>query len=104
MGKSHDSSKVARHSKIEEAMHSVIDQHKGAPLGSVAADEVAALHRYIGVRTNAAGESFTPGELITAAGIVMEEVGAKPDFRPDPIPRRRPTTGKSFFFFGNVRK
>jgi len=103
MGKQHDSSKVARHAKIEEAMHDIIDQHTGAPVGPVSADEVAALQRYIGVRTNAAGEPFTVGELVTATGITMEEVGAKPNFRPDPIRRRPRTTGKSYFFFGNMK-
>ncbi len=96
-----DSSKAARHERIEESMHTVINTHKGVPVGKVDLQEVAALQRYIGVRTNAGDEPFTPGELITATGIVMEEVGAEVQSAPDPYtPRGRPRGRKSFFFFG----
>lgn len=111
MAKKHDSSKVARHRRIEEAMHDVIKQHHpDHPIGHVDNDEVAALQRYIGVKTNMEGEPVKVGELITAAGIVMEETGAKPEVRrpnpnyrnkPDrPVGRRSRSSGKSFFFMG----
>lgn len=99
-----DSSKQARHDAIEEAMHDVIEPLRGQPVGKIDLQEAAALQRYIGVRTNAAGESFTPGELVTAAGIVMEETGAKVQRAPDLIRPRgsRPHGRKSYFFFGRT--
>jgi hypothetical protein len=75
-GKVIDSDKEFRHGVIEDSMNDVINLHKGVPIGPVDLQEVAALQRKIGVETNAKGVAFTPGELITATGIVMEETGA----------------------------
>lgn len=109
-GKLIDSSKKARHAKLEESMHDVIDLHKGQPIGPVDMQEIAALHRKLGVETNAAGEAFTPGELVTAAGIVMEETGAKPMYTPEMMTEAEGTMksrvrkkNTSYFFFGNLK-
>ena len=103
-----DSSKQARHTKLEESMHDVIGKHKGHKIGPVGMDEVAALHRKLGVETNMGGEPFTPGELVTAAGIVMEETGAEPMYNPGMMAeadgkmksRVKTKRNTSYFFFG----
>jgi len=112
-GKKHDSSKIARHTRVEEAMEEVIGQHD-SDVGPVSHDEVAALSRFIGVRSNMEGEPLTVGELVTATGIVMEEVGAKPETRtPNPNYRgkpdkedrpRRPRGKRSYFVMGTGRR
>lgn len=105
-GKLIDSSKQHRHAVIEDSMNDVIDGHQ-KDVGPVDLSEVAALQRKIGVEVNARGVPFTPGELITATGIVMEEVGAKPptgegqmmmDRSKSRVKRRGRTT---YFFFGS---
>jgi len=110
-GKLIDSSKAGRHKVLEESMHDVIETNRGKPIGPVDMQEIAALHRKLGVETNAAGESFTPGELVTAAGIVMEETGAKPMFNDAMMAQAEGTSMKSrvakkstsYFFFGNLK-
>jgi len=106
-GKLIDSSKQARHEALEESMHDTIDTHKGKPIGPVDMQEIAALQRKLGVETNARGESFTPGELVTAAGIVMEETGAKPMYNAQMMAEAEGTMrsrvrgrNTSYFFFG----
>lgn len=107
MGKLIDNTKQARHAIIEDAMNDVIGQHTGAPIGPVSMDEVAALHRKIGVESNMRGAAFTPGELVTAAGIVMEETGARPMYNDQMMAEAEGTMksrvkkrNTSFFFFG----
>ena len=109
-GKLIDSSKKARHEALETSMHEVIEINRGKPIGPVDMQEIAALHRKLGVQTNAAGEAFTPGELITAAGIVMEETGAKPMYTPEMMTAAEGTMksrvrnkNTSYFFFGNLK-
>ncbi len=109
----HDSSKVARHTKVEEAMNEVIEQHHKA-IGPVTHEEVVALQRHIGVRANMEGEPLTVGELVTATGIVMEETGATTETRrpnpnyvgkPDKEDRpRRPRGKRSYFVLGSGRR
>ena len=110
-GKLIDSSKQARHAIIEDSMNDVINQHTGAPIGPVSMDEIAALHRKIGVEANMRGAGFTPGELVTAAGIVMEETGAVPMYSPQMMAEAEGTMrsrvrkkNTSFFFFGKFNK
>ena len=110
-GKLIDSEKQARHAIIEDAMNDVISQHTGAPIGPVGTQEIAALHRKIGVESNMRGAAFTPGELITAAGIVMEETGAKPMYNAQMMADAEGTMksrvhkkNTSFFFFGKLNK
>jgi len=106
-----DSSKQARHTVLEESMHDVIETNRGKAIGPVDMQEIAALHRKLGVETNASGESFTPGELVTAAGIVMEETGAEPMYTPEMMSqaeggmrsRIKKSRNKSYFFFGNLK-
>ena len=107
MGKLIDDSKKARHAIIEDAMDDVIGQHTGAPIGPVSMDEIAALHRKIGVESNMRGAAFTPGELVTAAGIVMEETGAVPMYNARMMSEAEGTMksrvrkkNTSYFFFG----
>jgi len=109
-GKLIDSSKQARHEALEDSMHKVIETNKGKDVGPVDLQEVAALHRLLGVETNAQGEAFTPGELVTAAGIVMEETGAKPMYNPQMMAQaegsmksRVKKKNISYFFFGNLK-
>lgn len=102
-------SRSPRHVKIEENMHDVIKGHEKA-IGPVDADEVAALTRHIGVRTNMEGVPMTTAELVTATGIVMEELGAEVQDqeahdnyqgKPERIIRRRPRGPTSYHFFGS---
>jgi len=109
-GKVIDSSKQARHAALEDSMHRVIETNKDKAIGPVDLQEVAALHRLLGVETNAQGEGFTPGELVTAAGIVMEETGAKPMYNSEmmaqaegPMRSRVRKKNTSYFFFGKVQ-
>lgn len=110
MGKLIDPSKKARHEALEDSMHTVIETNRGKDVGPVDMQEVAALHRLLGVETNAKGESFTPGELVTAAGIVMEETGAKPMYNPEMMAQAEGTMksrvkrrNTKYFFFGNLK-
>lgn len=109
-GKSVDDSKKHRHAVIEDSMNDVIKQHTGAPIGPVDIQEIAALHRKIGVEVNARGVPFTPGELVTAAGIVMEETGAQPMYTSDMMSesqaanrRVKSKRSTSYFIIGNGR-
>jgi len=109
-GKPVDDSKKSRHAVIEDSMNDVIKQHTGAPIGPVDIQEIAAPHRKIGVEVNARGVPFTPGELVTAAGIVMEETGAQPMYAPGMMsdslaaPRRiKSKRSTSYFIVGDGR-
>ncbi len=112
MGKIIDSSKHKRHEKLEESMHNIIKTNKGNPVGPVDLQEVSALHRILGLETNVQGEGFTPGELVTAAGIVMEETGAKPMYNPQMMAQAEGSSmhsrvkkrNTSYFFFGGLHK
>ena len=95
---------------LEGSMHDVIDKHKGKAIGPVGMDEIAALQRKLGVETNMQGESFTPGELVTAAGIVMQETGAQPMYKPGMMAeaegkmksRVKTKRNTSYFFMGKL--
>lgn len=109
-GKLIDSSKAARHDALEESMHDVIETNRGKAIGPVDMQEIAALHRKLGVETNMKGEAFTPGDLVTAAGIVMEETGAKPMYNSAMMAAAEGTMksrvtkkNTSYFFLGNLK-